>query len=226
MKTESTPMGPWQAGAKPNPADEVMFDSRISQYEDLFSTLGLVPLGERRLFDAGCANGKWLEICCSRWGARQTHCVGSDKREEPWRDWRRANPETEITFVLKSMHEIDFVPRSFDIVHQSMMLSSIVDPDTRTQTAGVLWSLLRPGGILISYDFWLNPLNPNTVGIHYPELRRLFPEGRIVYARSLTLAPPLSRRLNKLPMEALLVLEKLRFMNTHHLVAIERPREH
>ncbi len=72
-------------------------------------------------------------------------------------------------------------------------------------------------------DFWLNPLNPNTVGIHWAELQRLFPHSRKVYARSLTLAPPLGRKLTMLRKPVLLALEKLRLMNTHLLVALERP---
>ena len=188
MKVDTSRVDRWQSRAKPHRADEIMFDSRMRQYDDLFSTLELAPLGERRLLDAGCANGKWLEICCGRWGARQIHCFGNDKREEPWRDWRQAGRGAEITFILKSTHELDFPPQSFDVVHKSMMLSSIVDPETRTRTAEVLWSMLRPNGILISYDFWLNPLNPSTVGIDRAELQRLFPQGREVYARTLTLA--------------------------------------
>jgi hypothetical protein len=54
----------WLSQSKPRFADQIMFDSRLRQYDDLFSTLALAPLGERRLLDTGCANGKWLEICC------------------------------------------------------------------------------------------------------------------------------------------------------------------
>jgi hypothetical protein len=143
-----------------------------------------------------------------------------------WRNWRLANPGTEIIFIRNPTHELDLTPRSFDVVHQSMMLSSIVDSEMRTRTAEVLWSLLRPSGILISYDFWLNPFNPDTVGIDWAELRRLFPKGHKVYARSLTLAPPLARALTILRKPGLLALEKLRIMNTHLLVALQRPQEH
>jgi SAM-dependent methyltransferase len=215
----------WRFETRTNLADEIMFDSRLQQYDQLFSNLGLAPLGDWRVLDAGCANAKWLEICCQRWGAQRIHCFGNDKREMAWRNWRRANPGTEITFILKSTHELDFAPQSFDVVHQSMMLSSIVDPEIRARTAEVLWSLLRPSGILISYDFWLNPFNPDTVGIDWAELRRLFPKGDKVYARSLTLAPPLARMLTILGKPGLLALEKLRIMNTHLLVALQRPRE-
>jgi hypothetical protein len=178
------------------------------------------------MFDAGCANGKWLEICCQRWAARRGNCFGNDQRETPWRKWHEANPDTAITFIPRPTHEIELPPRSFDIVHQSMMLSSIVDAGIRGRSAEVLWKLLRPGGFLISYDFWLNPMNPATIGIHARELRRLFPQGRTVFSRSITLAPPLGRKLAFLGRQPALALEKMRIMNTHLLIAIQRPHDH
>jgi len=54
----------------------------------------------------------------------------------------------------------------------------------------------------------------------------VFPQGREVYARTVTLAPPLARKLTKLRKPLLLALEKLRFMNTHLLVALKRSWEH
>jgi SAM-dependent methyltransferase len=215
----------WELSAEPSLADQIMFDSRLLHYEALFSALELTPLCNRQVFDAGCANGKWLEICCRRWGGRPGNCFGNDQREIPWKKWRQARLDTDITFIHKPTQEIDLPPRSFDIVHQSMMLSSIVDCGMRTRSAEVLWQLLRPGGILISYDFWLNPLNPATVGITRRELRTLFPQSREVYSRSLTLAPPLSRKLMFLGKSTALALEQMRILNTHLLVALERPLE-
>lgn len=215
----------WRVSTEPSLADRIMFDSRLLHYDVLFSALGLTPLCNRRLFDAGCANGKWLEICYQRWGGRAIHCFGNDQREIPWKKWCQIKPDTGITFIHKPTQDVDLPPRSFDIVHQSMMLSSIVDRGMRIRSAEVLWQLLRPGGILISYDFWLNPLNPDTVGITRRELRSLFPQSREVYSRSITLAPPLGRKLTFLGESTVLALEKLRIMNTHLLIALERPSE-
>jgi len=104
-----------------------------------------------------------------------------------------------------------------------MMLSSITSSDLRTQTAAEMWRNLRPGGHLVSYDFWLNPKNPDTVGITRRELRRLFPEGRFVFARTVSIAPPIGRFLSRLSSRLVLALEKLRVLNSHYLVAIEKP---
>jgi hypothetical protein len=86
-----------------------------------------------------------------------------------------------------------------------------------------MWRLLKPGGLLISYDFWINPLNPATIGITRAELRRLFPEARWVWSRTVTLAPPLCRLLMRVSPALALGLERLRVLNTHYLVALAKP---
>jgi hypothetical protein len=207
----------------PNLGDEIMFESRLREYDLLFTTLALIPFNTRRLFDAGCANGKWLDICCRRWGALENNCFGNDKRTNVWIDWHRTNPNTQITFIPKPTVELEPMVSAFDIVHQSMMLSSIVDPEVRARTAQVLWGLLRPGGFLVSYDFWLNPFNPRTTGIGLSELKRLFPSARRIYTRRVTLAPPLCRKLTILGERVVLNLEAARVMNTHFLTALRRP---
>ncbi len=165
---------------KPHAADEIMFESRLQEYERMFGALGVLPLGTRDLFDAGCANGKFLQICSRRWGATEARSIGSDYRREAWDAWHAANPETQITFVQRRSDEIDFAPQSFDIVHQSMLMSSVIDPFLRRATAAAMWRVLRPGGLLVSYDFWLNPTNAATSGIRLSTLRELFPEGKVV----------------------------------------------
>ena len=207
----------------PHPADEVMFESRLRAYDQMLLQLGLVPFGDRTIFDAGCGNGKFLDICCRRWGALEANCIGSDKRGDVWDAWHAEHPFTQIRFVQQHAEDTAFAPGSFDIVHQSMLLSSVVDPWLRTATASALWRSLRPGGFLLSYDFWLNPTNARASGIRASTLRELFPEARLAFTRSLTLAPPLCRPLHFLGEPPLLALESLRVLNTHLLVALEKP---
>ena len=207
----------------PHPADEIMFESRLRAYDELWARLRVQPFQHRRLLDVGCGNGKFLDICCRRWGAREGNCVGTDRRGDVWAEWHAAHPATGISFVQQPAHDPPFPVESFDVVHQSMLLSSVIDPQVRAATAAALWQTLRPGGLLVSYDFWLNPTNPRASGIRASTLRRLFPDGRPVYRRSLTFAPPLCRPLQFLGAPALLGLESLRALNTHLLIAMEKP---
>ncbi len=213
-----------QTTPRPGP-DLGLFASRLREYDQLFTRLGLLPLGDRRFLDVGCANGNWLDLCCRRWGAEPSACTGVDLLEDRIAAWRLANPDSAITLLCAPAHATPLPPESFDVVHQSMMLSSLPDRHLREQTAHHIWSLLRPGGVLISYDFWLNPINPRTVGIDRRELRRLFPDGRLLHIRRLTLAPPLSRWLARLGARFLGALERTRLFNTHLLVALQRGPE-
>ena len=122
-------------------------------------------------------------------------------------------------------HDLAYEDQSFDLLHQSMLLSSVPNQVLRDKIADTMWRLLRPGGYIVSYDFWVNPFNPDTVGIRRNELRRLFPRARLLAERTITLAPPICRVLSRLGSWPVLGLEKLRFLNTHYLVVLSRETE-
>jgi hypothetical protein len=82
-----------------------------------------------------------------------------------------------------------------------------------------LLRVTRPGGMILWYDFWLNPSNPQTRGIRPAEIKRLFPGCTFRFER-ITLAPPLARRLVPLSWGLSLLLEGVKIFNTHYLVAI------
>ena len=82
--------------------------------------------------------------------------------------------------------------------------------------------VLHPGGMILWYDFWLNPTNPQTRGIRPSEIRRLFP-GTLVELHKITLAPPLARRIVPLAWGLAFFMESLKIFNTHYLAAI-RPK--
>ena len=78
---------------------------------------------------------------------------------------------------------------------------------------------LRPGGLILSYDFWLNPTNKQTRGLRPKEIRRLFPNCACEFHK-ITLAPPIARRLAPLSWGLCYLLESLKIFNTHYLAAI------
>jgi SAM-dependent methyltransferase len=108
---------------------------------------------------------------------------------------------------------------AFDLVLQYTVFTSVLDGVVKTNLAGEMLRVLRPGGMILWYDFWLNPTNPQTEGIRLSEIRSLFP-GCDVEFRRITLAPPLARRLVPVSWVVAFLLEKLRVFNSHYLVAI------
>jgi ubiquinone/menaquinone biosynthesis C-methylase UbiE len=114
--------------------------------------------------------------------------------------------------------------RSFDIVLQSTVLSSILDPAVRARIAEEMLRVTRPGGLILSYDFFVNnPANPGVRAVTARDLAHLFPTCRRSLHR-VTLAPPLARRLAPRSLLLASVLEGLRVLNTHYLAAL-RPVE-
>lgn len=107
----------------------------------------------------------------------------------------------------------------FDVVFQSTVFTSILDAEFRGKLAGRIWELLRPGGVLLWYDFMYdNPFNRDVKGIPKKEAISLFPESRQVFSQKVTLAPPLGRRagrwygfLNYFP-----------FLRTHVVLALQK----
>jgi SAM-dependent methyltransferase len=115
---------------------------------------------------------------------------------------------------------LDLPIASFDLVLQSVCFSSILDDGLLASIAHRAWTLLRPGGALLSYDFTVNnPRNPNVRGISVARLQSLFPEGQLT-ARRVTLAPPIARAIwsSRYPL-----LSAVPFLRTHAWCLIRKP---
>ena len=104
-------------------------------------------------------------------------------------------------------------------------ISSILDPQIRRNICAELLRVLRspdlgsgkPGGMILWYDFWLNPVNPQTRGVRPAEIKRLFPNCSFEFHK-ITLAPPIARRV--VPVSWILAygLERLAIFNSHYPV--------
>jgi len=126
------------------------------------------PIGSASVLEVGCGTGhvlaRFLEF-----GARSA--MGVDLA--PWRlrDAKERHPA--LRLVRADGAELPFADGSFDLVAQFLCLSSILDGAMRCRVAREMWRVLRPGGLLFSYD-----LRPATVGsrtffLGYYALRRL-----------------------------------------------------
>jgi SAM-dependent methyltransferase len=114
---------------------------------------------------------------------------------------------------------LPFPSQAFDLVLQYTALSSILDPGLRRKICAEMLRALKPDGLILSYDFWLNPTNRQTRGIRPAEVKRLFPGCHYEFRR-ITLAPPIARRLATVSWGLCLFLESLKIFNTHYLVAV------
>lgn len=124
-----------------------------------------------------------------------------------------------LPLVCADGQRLPYEDKSFDLELQFTVFSSLLDDSVKHSLASEMLRVLKPGGTILWYDFWLNPLNQQTRGICPAEIRRLFKGCRFDFNR-ITLAPPIVRRLVKTSWMFCELLEKIKVFNTHYLVAI------
>lgn len=199
-----------------NPAQLFLVQQRQRAMLQCLRRNGFYPLKERRILEVGCGSGGVLLETLS-FGAAPWNLYGAELLFERIRAARHTL--SSLFLACADGQNLPYAARSFDLTMQFMVFSSILDDEVKRNLARELLRVTRPGGMILWYDFWLNPGNLQTRGIRPAEIRRLFPSCRFQFER-LTLAPPLARRLAPVSWGLALCLEKLRILNTHYLVAI------
>ncbi|NJK97319.1 MAG: class I SAM-dependent methyltransferase [Bacteroidales bacterium] len=94
--------------------------------------------------------------------------------------------------------ELDF-SNQFDIVFQSTVFTSILDDDFRRKLAQKMYEMVKSKGMVLWYDFkYNNPYNSDVKGINRNEIKELFPLSAKIEFYSVTLAPPIGRRIERI----------------------------
>lgn len=201
------------------PANLFLRHGQERALRDALERSGLLPLSGRRLLEVGCGSGNWLEVL-ERFGARREGLAGIDLDPGRADVCRSRFPGADIRSGDASV--LPWEGGSFDLVFQSTVFSSILDPEMRRAVAFEMVRVLKPGGAVLWYDFFMdNPANPNVRGVRRREIEALFPGCRVDLRRA-TLAPPLARRIVPVSWTLAAVLESLRVFDTHYLGVIGR----
>jgi SAM-dependent methyltransferase len=111
---------------------------------------------------------------------------------------------------------------AFDLVFQLTAFSSILDDGMRRAVAREMARVLRPGGVVVSYDFRVTRDRRNTRPLRAADLTALVP-GFSVDARRVTLVPPLARALAGRSWLLCELLETIPLLRTHELVVLGKP---
>jgi hypothetical protein len=106
------------------------------------------------------------------------------------------------------------------------MCSSILDDRLLDSVVRRMWSLARPGGGVLWYDFTVNnPRNPDVRGIPLERVRELFPHSERPRIRRLTLAPPIARRLARVSPRLYAMANAVPLLRTHVLCWFPKPSD-
>jgi SAM-dependent methyltransferase len=181
---------------------------------------GIVPLTQRRLLDIGCGNGGDL-LGLIRLGFEPANLVGCELLEHRAHAARRRLPAA-LRIECGDALVAPLEEGSFDVVMQSTVFTSLLDADFQQRLADRMWSLARPGGGILWFDFvYDNPSNPDVRGVPRRRIRELFPHGEMRCWR-VTLAPPIARRVTRIAPALYGALDAFPFLRTHVLCWIAK----
>lgn len=205
-----------------NPGNRAILAERRRGVQRLLRQHARRPLAECTVLDVGCGSGHVL-AGLRRWGARAERLHGVDLLPERVAAARDNYPE--LDFRCANAEALDFQDGALDLLLAFTVFSSILDEQMAHSVAREMARVLAPGGALLWYDFrYDNPRNPHVQGMTKEKIRRLFP-GRQLNLQTITLLPPLARRLG--PATPLLypLLARIPPLRTHYLGILSKGRQ-
>jgi SAM-dependent methyltransferase len=178
-----------------NPGNRAILAERRRVTRRVLDHAGWLPLGDRRILEVGSGGGSelaWLQEL----GAAPSRLCGVDLLPDRVAQARTAYPG--IEFRQGNAERLDFPDSSFDLVLALTVFSSIFDESMARNVAGEIVRVLKPRGGLFWYDVrYDSPSNRNVHAVTRSRVRDLF-GGLTGELQSITLAPPLARRLGPL----------------------------
>lgn len=189
---------------------------------DLLHTLkreGWTDLRDKKILEVGCGDGENLRRLLI-YKAHPENLAGVDLLPDRIEAAREFAPN--IAFHCGNAEELPYPDASFDLVYQVTVFTSIFDVHMQRQVANEMLRVLKPGGLILWYDFHMNnPSNPDVRGVKKKEIKALFP-GCSTDLRRVTLAPPFTRLFAPYSWVLCALLEKLPFLCTHYMGVIRK----
>lgn len=188
----------------------------VERDERLARLLDQIPkkMAQCRVLDVGCGYGGLLDMFHKR-GVPADSLFGIDllpnrvlaaRERYPWFTFQEGNAE-----------ELDFPDGWFDIVTVFTVFSSILDRGMAANVARGITRVLAKGGTIIWYDMrYPNPWNRNVRPMTKAGIQELFPFFKLDL-NSLTVLPPLARRLGRGTNSIYPLLATVPIFHSHYL---------
>ncbi len=172
-----------------------------------------------KALDVGCGVGNLLQFL-NNIGAQTNNLYGIDLSE--YRVLEAKNRNSGMNFEIGT-GDLPYEKKSFDLITAMTVFTSILSNEMRVGLAQEMSNALKEDGCILIYDFkYNNPNNSDVRALSYNDITRLFPNCSI-RRKSVTLAPPIARRVaNKSIFLALLLEKFFPFLRTHNLYYITK----
>jgi SAM-dependent methyltransferase len=181
--------------------------------EVLRALLELAPdalAGDGQILDAGCGTGWWVERL-AREGVAPSRLLGVDLLAERIRTARERTPGAHI--AQGDMRSLPTQAAGCSLVLLFTVLSAMATPKDVRSALGEAQRVLAPGGSIAIWEPRIWTPNPHTRFVGLGELRAAL-DGKLS-VRTLTLAPPLARRVGR---GLYGPLARIPLLRTHRLV--------
>lgn len=169
-------------------------------------------LSETRVLDVGCGTGDmlgWIETV----GIPPDHLTGVDLLPDRIETARRTHQR--MSFQCLNAEQLPFAAGSFDVIVCSTLFSSILDRSMAQRIATSVADVASTSGAVLWYDFrYRSPSNPHTRAMTRSRIAALFPAFEL-QLRSVSLLPPIARRLGIATQVVYPTLSVLPFLRGH-----------
>jgi ubiquinone/menaquinone biosynthesis C-methylase UbiE len=178
----------------------------------LLAVAGDCLLGGGRVLDVGCGAGAWLRQLAGL-GVSPRRLHGIDLVPDRLETARRLLPAA--SYSQGSACTLEFRDATFDLVLLFVVLSSLPDRDAERHALREARRVLAPCGALAVYDMRMPSPNPHVR--HVPRRWLASQLGPRTTFRSLTVFPPLARRLGRMTEHAYPLLARIPALRSHWL---------
>ena len=146
-----------------SPGYQFMMQQRERRLLALFRRYDCENLAVKKILEVGCGTGQWLRDFI-KWGARPENVTGIDLLPERLSRARRSCPPA-VRIQCASAAQLPFSNERFDLVLQSTVFTSILDPDLKRRVAAEMMRVVKPDGFILWYDYHVNnPWNNDVRG--------------------------------------------------------------
>lgn len=203
-----------------NRGNQKIVAERTSKLHNLLTKADFLPLEAHRILDIGCGNGDVLASCL-KWGAKPENLYGVDLLENRVAAAKQRYPT--FHFELGNAENLPYPDSYFDIVMFFTVFSSILDSAMRHNVAAEAARVLKPGGTIVWYDLrYRNRRNPYTRPMTKSDIKNLFPFFQLNLV-TVTLLPPLARRLGPFTSSLYPILATIPLLRTHFIGLLVKP---